>query len=112
MMSNQTICRKCGAPVRVNARQAFCPKCLFTLIAGVVAVALVGLAILLWQRQARLRALALAENELIAEAVSSSPRSTSTFWIGGAGFGWVNGTPEDMPDEFKPFRVTSSDLSP
>jgi WD40 repeat protein/serine/threonine protein kinase len=29
MMSNQTICRKCGAPLGVDARQGFCPKCLF-----------------------------------------------------------------------------------
>src|SRR5262245_23825664 len=112
MMSNQTICRKCGAPLGVGARQGFCPKCVFTLIAGVVAVALVGLAIVLWQRQARLRALALAEKELIAEAVSSSPRSTSTIWIGEQESGGVIGTPDDMPDKFKPFRVTSSDISP
>src|SRR5262245_10875594 len=28
-MPNETICLKCGAPLGVDARQGFCPKCLF-----------------------------------------------------------------------------------
>src|SRR6266487_1340429 len=28
-MANETTCLKCGAPLAADARQGFCPKCLF-----------------------------------------------------------------------------------
>src|SRR5215831_11425294 len=30
MMANETICLNCGAPLGADARQGFCPECLFT----------------------------------------------------------------------------------